>query len=102
MRFQKANYSDYLKAAPVPEPSVEETDGAEIAPAIPETVAAAPNPYDSLEADDVAARLESLCAAQRTVSSEDARRPASSPSPAPQHYDLLPPSRGRKRRSRSS
>ena len=102
MRFQKANFSDYLNAAPVPEPADEGTDGPEAAPAIPETVVAAPNPYDALEADAVAARLESLCAARRTASGEDAQRPASSPSPAPQHYDLIPPSRGRKRRSRSS
>jgi hypothetical protein len=104
MRFQKANYSDYLKAAPAPEPSASDRDGDERAPAVPAATAAPSDPYGLLDATDVAERLESLCAARRVADGPDAETfvaaPAPAPAPASQEYDLLPKSRARRRRIR--
>lgn len=102
MRFQKANYSDYLKAAPAPEPSPSDRDGDERAPAVPATTAAPSDPYELLDAAAVAERLETLCAARRATDSGSAETSASAPSQAATGYDLLPASRSRKRRTRSS
>ena len=91
MRFQKTNFSDYLKA---PEP----------VPAEPELAAAAPETGDLLDAETVAEQLESLLAASRAAGSETAASAAPPPapaSPADPAYDLLPAARGRKRRTRS-
>jgi hypothetical protein len=95
MRFQKTNFSDYLK---VPEP----------VPAEPELAAAAPETGDLLDAETVAEQLESLLAASRATGSETPAAASPSPSPPPSSpvpadpaYDLLPASRGRKRRTRS-
>ena len=87
MRFQKTNFSDYLK---VPEP----------VPAEPELSTAAPEADDLVDAETVAEQLESLLAASRAAGSETPAA-ASSPVPADPAYDLLPASRGRKRRTRS-
>jgi hypothetical protein len=91
MRFQKTNFSDYLKA---PEPASSE----------PELTTAAPETGDLLDAERVAEQLESLLAANRVAGSETpaaAAPPPALPSPADPAYDLLPASRGRKRRTRS-
>ena len=91
MRFQKTNFSDYLKA---PEPVSSES----------ELAAAAPETDDLLDAETVAEQLESLLAASRAAGPETpaaASPPPSSPVPADPAYDLLPASRGRKRRTRS-
>ena len=91
MRFQKTNFSDYLKA---PEPVSSES----------ELTAAAPETGDPLDAETVAEQLESLLAASRAAGSETAAGAAPPPalaSPADPAYDLLPAARGRKRRTRS-
>jgi hypothetical protein len=90
MRFQKTNFSDYLKA-PEPTPPMS-------------ALTAAPEPDDLLDAESVAEQLESLLAANRAAGSETpatAAPPPALPSPADPAYDLLPVSRGRKRRTRS-
>lgn len=94
MRFQKTNFSDYLKA---PEPVSSES----------ELTATARETGDLLDAETVAEQLESLLAASRAAGSEtpaatSAASPPPSPSPPNPAYDLLPASRGRKRRTRSS
>jgi hypothetical protein len=87
MRFQKTNFSDYLKA---PEPVSSES----------ELTTAAPETGDLLDAETVAEQLESLLAASRAAGSETpaAASPPSPPSPPPPPppnpaYDLLPAAR---------
>jgi hypothetical protein len=105
MRFQKTNFSDYLKVAPTPEPSPADQDGDLPAPAPPETAAARTDPYDLLDAADIAERLESLCVARRAA---DGDNPAvyasaqSAPSVTTPGYDLLPAPKARRRRGRAS
>jgi hypothetical protein len=105
MRFQKASYSDYLQAAPTPEPSPADQDGDLHAPAPPELAAARTDPYDLLDAADIAERLESLCAARRTADRENPAVYASAqsaPSATTPGYDLLPEPKTRRRRGRAS